>query len=176
MRVRRFKFSACDLRRDGSRICGTMKLLLLTVLLLIPFAAQGQTEASQSATIYVYRNFYHTTFGKAAPDIKANGEKLVVLDEGRYFVARVEPGLVVVTSGKKKDNRVEFDARAGETYYMRVRAHPGMLFARFELFRVTKEEARKDASKLRYVKPGDIKSVRVIKEPPEVFRSEGRAL
>jgi hypothetical protein len=42
------------------------------------------------------------------------------------------------------------------------------MFARFELFRVTKEEAKQDASKseLHYVKPGDIKSDRVIKDAP----------
>ena len=116
------------------------------------------------ATIFVYRNFYHVTFGKEAPTITVNGENLAVLDEGRYFMATVNPGFLIVTSGKKKDNRVELDAVAGETYYFRVRAHPGKLFARFELFRVTKEEAKQDADKLHYVKANDIKSNRVAKE------------
>lgn len=62
---------------------------------------------------------------------------------------------------------MEIDARSGETYYLRVRAHPGKLFARFELFRVTAEEAKQDAEKLRYVKPNDIKSTRVIKDAPK---------
>jgi hypothetical protein len=66
------------------------------------------------------------------------------------------------------NNRVELDALPGEIYYFRARAHPGKMFARFELFRVTKEEAKQDASKseLHYVKPGDIKSDRVIKDAP----------
>jgi len=119
------------------------------------------------ATIYVYRNFYHVTFGKEAPTITVNAENLAVLDEGRYFMATVNPGFLIVTSGKKKDNRVELDAVAGETYYFRVRAHPGNLFARFELFRVTKEEAKQDADKLHYVKPNDIKSNRVAKDAPK---------
>lgn len=54
------------------------------------------------ATIYVYRNFYHVTFGKEAPEISANGEdngeELAVLDEGRYFVASLTPGFLIVTS------------------------------------------------------------------------------
>jgi hypothetical protein len=51
--------------------------------------------------------------------VKINGEKVAVLDEGRYFAAQVTPGFVIVTCGKKKDNRVELDTRAGESYYFR---------------------------------------------------------
>ncbi len=148
----------------------TMKLLLSACCLLFLVSGFGysqETDKSPSveATIYVYRNFYHATFGKAAPTITANGEKLAVLDEGRYFVAHVPSGFVVVTSGKKKTNRVEIDARSGETYYIRARAHPGKLFARFELFRVTTEEAKTDSDKLRYVNSNDIKSERVKDAP-----------
>jgi len=150
------------------------QLPALAFVLMICGLCYGQETAptpllsqQNQATIYVYRNFYHVTFGKEAPDISVNGEKLAVLDEGRYFVASVTPGFLIVTSGKKKDNRVEIDARPGETYYLRVRAHPGKLFARFELFRVSKEEAKQDAEKLQYVKPNDIKSSRVIKDAPK---------
>lgn len=66
-------------------------------------------------------------------------------------MAHVPAGFTIATSGKKKDNRVEVDTRAGETYYFRARAHPGKMFARFESFRVTKEEAKQDAEKLHYV-------------------------
>jgi hypothetical protein len=149
-----------------------MKALVACYLLCVAFGvAHGQESAPAAsaspqpdATIYVYRNFYHTTFGKEAPTITVNGEKLAVLDEGRYFTAKVPSGFLIITSGKKKTNRVEIDARPGETYYLRVRAHPGNLFARFEFFRVTADETRQDSDKLRYVKPGDIKSPRVVKE------------
>ncbi|MFL6332509.1 MAG: DUF2846 domain-containing protein [Pyrinomonadaceae bacterium] len=144
-----------------------MRRLLTLPLLLLAFTVTAHAQADQTATVIVYRNFYHTTFGKAAPKITVNDEVLAVLDEGRYFVARVPVGLVVVKSGKKKDNRVDIDARAGETYYMRVRADPGNLFARFELFRVTEKEYREDAEKLRYVEAGDIKSPRVEKDAPK---------
>ena len=103
-----------------------MKTLILILLLTCGIcSAQEPSPALEAspqpeATIYVYRNFYHVTFGKAAPDITINGEKFAELDEGRYFVARVEPGFTIVTSGKKKDNRVEVDTRAGEVYYFRV--------------------------------------------------------
>ena len=126
--------------------------------------ASSQTEA----TIYVYRNSYHVTFGKEAPTITVNDEKLAVLDVGRYFMAHVPTGFIIIRSGKKKDNQVEIEARPGETYYMTVRAHPGQLFARFELFRVTKEEAHADAPKLSYVKASDIKSERVLKNAPKL--------
>jgi hypothetical protein len=152
-----------------------MKTLALTLLLTFGVcSAQEPSPTPQAspqpeATICVYRNFYHVTFGKEAPDITVNGERLAVLDEGRYFVAHVPSGFTIVTSGKKKDNRVELDTRPGETYYFRARAHPGKMFARFELFRVTKEEAKQDADKLHYVKLGDIKSTRVTKDAPFPF-------
>lgn len=155
-----------------------MKTLLLTLCLLPAFpliaAVQDKEASTKEATIYVYRNFYHTTFGKEAPTITINGEKVAVLDEGRYFIAKAPAGFLVVTSGKKKDNRVEVEAKAGETYYFRVRAHPGNLFARFELFRVTESEWKQDAGKLRYVAEGDIKSSHVLKEA-DVPKSEPRS-
>ena len=128
--------------------------------------ATPSPSSNADATVYVYRNSYHTV-GKQAPTITVNGGDLAVLDDERYFIASVRPGFTIVTSGKKKENRVEFDAVAGETYYFRVRAHPGKFFTRFELFRVTKEEAKQDADKLHYVKPNDIKSNRVAKDAPK---------
>lgn len=124
-------------------------------------------QQQDTATIFVYRNFYHTTFGKEAPTILINGEKAAVLDEGRYFVAEVPAGFTIIASGKKKDNRVEVDTKAGETYYFRVRAHPGNLFARFELFRVTLDEVKKDTEKLRHVETGDIKGSFLLKDAPK---------
>jgi hypothetical protein len=76
-------------------------------------------------------------------------------------------GFVIVTCGKKKDNRVKLETRAGESYYFRIRAHPGSLFARFELFRVTTEEVKADSDKLRHIEAKDIKSTRVIKDAPK---------
>jgi Protein of unknown function (DUF2846) len=142
-------------------------IIILLFAVMVAVAGAQEPPAVGEATIYVYRNAYHKTFGKEAAEVSANGEKLARLDVERYFVARVPAGLLIVTSGKKKDNRVEIEAKAGETYYLRVRAHPGQMFARFELFRVTKEEAKADADKLRYVEAGDIKSVRVVKDAPK---------
>jgi hypothetical protein len=148
-----------------------MKLIFRIALLAftVPAFAQGQSpsDTAGDATIYVYRNFYHVTLGKEAPEIVANGETLAVLDEGRYFVAHVPPGFLIVRSGKKKDNQVDIEAKPGETYYLRVRAHPGKLFARFEMFRVSKPEAIQDAEKIKYVPASDIKSPRVIKDAPK---------
>jgi len=141
-----------------------MKKLLASALLIFAYAFTAQAQTEEFATIYVYRNFYHTTFGKAAPKVELKDEALATLDEGRYFIARVPLGLVIVKCGKKRENRVEIDARAGEVYYIRARAHPGKLFTRFELFRATKEEFEQDKEKLRYVEAKDIKSPRVVKE------------
>lgn len=141
--------------------CAVLTLLLCSVI------ANAQTEPKGEATIFVYRNFYHTTFGRSAPTVAINGEKTAVIDEGRYFAARAPAGFVVVSCGKKKDNRVEVETIAGEVYYFRIRAHPGTLFARFELFRVTVEEVKKDAEKLRHIESKDIKSNRVIKDAPK---------
>lgn len=141
-----------------------MKILCAVLTLLFCFAvANAQTETKGEATIFVYRNFYHTTFGRSAPTVTINGEKIAVIDEGRYFAARTAPGFVVVSCGKKKENRVEVETVAGGVYYFRIRAHPGTLFARFELFRVTIDEVKRDAEKLRHIESRDIKSDRVIK-------------
>lgn len=142
-----------------------MKILIALSLLFICASVAHAQDAQ--ATIYVYRNFYHTTFGKAAPTIIVNDEKVAVLDEGRYIAVRVPAGFTVVKCGKKRENRVDIDARSGETYYLRIRAHPGKLFARFELFRITKEEAAKDSEKLRPAESGDVKSERVIRDAPK---------
>lgn len=149
------------------------RYLFIPLLLMSATGCFGQerpnetkiVETPTAPRIVVYRNSYHATVGKAAPNITVNDEVPAVLDDGRYFNADVPAGTLLITSGKKKGNRVDIDHKAGETYYLRVRAHPGVLFARFELFRITKEEAEKDIEKLKYVKTSDIKSKRVLSAP-----------
>src|SRR5215469_9778058 len=88
-------------------------------------APQTATPAQPNALVYVYR--YKQFVGSAlAPSVYCDEVQLARMENGRYFLVRMEPGNHSFRSNDAQSG-VALDLKAGQEYFIRVDIATGML-------------------------------------------------
>ena len=128
-----------------------------------PIAATGVTHA----LVYVYR---HKQFAGSGlePSVYLDETQVARMDNGRYFVIKVQPGKHTIRSNDKQSG-VEMDLAAGKTYYIKVEIVAGFMKGHGRLLLMQPEQATYEVKKL--VPLGADKIVNkelVVNPPPEV--------
>lgn len=127
-------------------------------------SAVMKQPGSDKALIYVYR--YKQFAGSALePSVFCDDVQLARMDNGRYFVAGVDPGRHTVRSNDKQAG-VEFDAKAGQKYYIRVEIATGFLKGHGRITMVTPEQAEYEVRKLKPLDANKIVSEEIVLNPP----------
>jgi hypothetical protein len=109
--------------------------LLLLAAVAIPSGSHAQNPQappqpaaaapSTHATIYFYR--YKQYVGSAlSPSVFCDEAQLARMENGRYFMAHIEPGKHTFRSNDAQSG-VELDLKPGEKYYIRIEIAPGMM-------------------------------------------------
>jgi hypothetical protein len=135
-----------------------MKHYAFLLLLICPLlVAQSPTKA----TVYVYRlSNYDSSFHK--PSVFCDGVEIARMRNGRYFELLLTPGVHKVGSNLP-DNEQTIDAKAGETYFVRVEmaplpkgSHKAVSMGAGKVTLVAAEQGLKDASQLNPAKREDL--------------------
>jgi hypothetical protein len=139
----------CTRRLGGVLLRSATRLIPLVLL-----TCAGLSAADEMATIYLYRLrvFQNSKWNMT---LWLDGERLVNLQNGRYFVVKLPPGKHVL-SDKKPDNNIELALESGRTYYLRLEPAEAGLFGRnatVTRFSVSDEATGK--SDVRRLKVGD---------------------
>lgn len=118
-----------------------------------PAATQGEptSTTSQPAThaekakVYFYR--YKQYVGSAlAPSVYCDEVELARMQNGRYFVVKLEPGKHTFRSNDKQSG-VEVDLKPGQEYFLRVEIAAGVMKGHGRVVTVTPEQARFELAK-----------------------------
>jgi hypothetical protein len=97
-------------------------------------------KAGQTATVYVYR--YKQFVGAALePSVYCDDAQLARMDNGRYFVVKLEPGKHTLYSNDKQAG-LELDAKSGQEYFMRVEIAAGMMKGHGRLVLMAPEQGK----------------------------------
>ena len=81
-------------------------------------AGAQQAEDAPKATVYIYR--YKQFIGsRAKPSVYCDETQLAKIENGRFFVAKLDPGVHTFRANDKQSG-VELDMKAGQVYYIRV--------------------------------------------------------
>lgn len=135
-------------------------LFLLTLLVYAHGSGRpGWQDATiaNKATVYVYSYRHVRTLGRVAPPVYLDGKVMAKLDGARFFVVRLDPGMHSFHLKDKKRGGIEFDFKAGETYYVRMDMREGTTVGPAGLTLVPKENAEFDLKQMRPADKGDIK-------------------
>jgi hypothetical protein len=124
-----------------------MTLGIALLLLLLLSAAALAMDDSEKVTVYVYR--YKQFAGSGLePSVFADGVQLARMDNGRYFLVKVAPGKHTFTSNDKQAG-IEFDAKPGQSYYVRVDIAAGFMKGHGRLTMVAAEQGEYEVKKLK---------------------------
>jgi hypothetical protein len=116
-----------------------------------PVIAQPATQG-EKAKIYFYR--YKQYVGSAlAPSVYCDEAELARMQNGRYFVVKLEPGKHTFRSNDKQSG-VEVDLKAGQEYFVRVELATGFMKGHGRVVAVVPEQARFEL-KAKNLKPLD---------------------
>jgi hypothetical protein len=119
-------------------------LALLAMLSVSAVIAAGQDHANRGAsvaksTVYVYR--YKQFVGSAlAPSVYCDDVELARMENGRYFMATLEPGKHTFRSNDPQSG-VVLGTKPGEQYYLRVEIAAGMMKGHGRLVLMSREQA-----------------------------------
>lgn len=145
------------------RVIGTLflALSLSTAIAVAQEAAPAKDAASvkeaaaasqSKALVYVYR--YKQFAGSAlSPSVYCDEVQLARMDNGRYFVAQLDPGKHTLRSNDSQSG-VELDVKAGEKYFARVEIATGFMKGHGRLSLVAAEQGMYDL-KSKKLKPLD---------------------
>src|ERR1700751_2543717 len=125
------------------RVKRHLSLGLLTMLCLSGVMAAGQDAATGASaaksTVYVYR--YKQFVGSAlAPSVYCDDVELARMENGRYFMATLEPGKHTFRSNDPQSG-VVLEMKPGEQYYMRVEIATGFMKGHGRLVLMAREQA-----------------------------------
>jgi hypothetical protein len=140
-------------------------LLLLIGVSLADAGAQGWTPArgktatvkkqsrvtavpkpAPKALVYVYRPKHFG--GAAAPSIYCDRKELAKIDNGRFFVARLNPGRHMFLQGDDDQPGMAVDAKAGGKYYIRVEVAKRFWKGQNRMTLVAPEQGKEEVKKL----------------------------
>jgi hypothetical protein len=123
------------------------QLLLLALLAMLSASAviaAGQDHATTGtspakSTVYIYR--YKQFVGSAlAPSVYCDDVELARMENGRYFLATLEPGKHTLRSNDPQSG-VVLETKPGEQYYLRVEIAAGMMKGHGRLVLMSREQA-----------------------------------
>jgi hypothetical protein len=141
-------------------------VFLAAGLMLSPVVfAQERQAAGDKATVVIYKGHHVATLWRAAFAVYVNDRMIVRLDRGRYCVAKLAPGTYLFRTKHKNQGAVELDARAGQTYYLRMDTDSGVQVTNARLRIETPEQARGDLRMMKPIEQGDIKDRSVVLWP-----------
>src|SRR5919204_2688227 len=132
------------MHRVKTHLFGLTLLALLSVSAVIAAgqessAAPSTGTNSAKATVYVYR--YKQFVGAAlAPSVYCDDVELARMENGRYFMATLEPGKHTFRSNDPQSG-VVLEMKAGEQYYMRVEIATGFMKGHGRLVLMPREQA-----------------------------------
>jgi hypothetical protein len=105
-----------------------------------PAASGAQKAGQSSATVYVYR--YKQFVGAALePSVYCDDAQLARMDNGRYFVVKLQPGKHMLHSNDKQAG-LELDAKPGQEYFVRVEIAAGMMKGHGRLVLMAAEQGK----------------------------------
>jgi hypothetical protein len=114
---------------------------------LSPAPALVVSQDDSKATVYVYRPGKFN--GKALePSVFLDEQKLLDMDNARYFALKLDPGRHIVRSNEK-DSEIDQTWEAGKTYYVKITIAMGMMKGHGQMGMVTETLALKEMQKLR---------------------------
>ncbi len=123
--------------------------IFLPVVLLCMFASAQEQPATAAAsagadggkaTVYIYR--YKQFVGAALePSVFCDDTALARMDNGRYFMAKIDPGKHLFRSNDKQSG-VELDLKSGQEYFLRVEIATGFMKGHGRLLLVAPEQGK----------------------------------
>jgi hypothetical protein len=120
-----------------------------------PAATQPATQAAK-AKVYFYR--YKQYAGSAlAPSVYCDEAELARMQNGRYFVVKLDPGKHTFRSNDKQSG-AEVDLKPGQEYFLRVELVAGFMKGHGRVVAVAPEQARFEL-KAKDLKPLDVDKV-----------------
>jgi hypothetical protein len=131
--------------------------------------APAEAKADLPAMVYVYRykvlgGIYLRRF-EFKPSVYCDEQEIALMDEGRYFVIKLEPGRHLFRSADKRSGGW-LTVKPGETYYLRFDFIPHFPKVRRELGAVLPEQAVYELKNLQYLGADKIRSTRVLLGDP----------
>jgi len=151
--------------------------LLVSALLAPCILAQGQQKPlteqpapavepkpDTSVTVYFYR-YKQFVGGGLEPSVFCDEVQLARMDNGRYFIIRLEPGKHSFRSNDKQSG-VELELKPAQRYYLRVEIATGFMKGHGRIVAALPEQGAFEVKKLKYIGPDKIKSELVLKEDP----------
>lgn len=131
-------------------------IVLLSSMMAAALAAAAQDDAK--ATVYVYRP--GKLMGKALePSVFLDEQKLLDMDNGRYFALKLDPGKHILRSNEK-DSEIDQTWEAGKVYYVKITIAAGMMKGHGQMGMVTEKLALKEMQKLRPLDSDHVKEDR----------------
>ncbi len=126
-----------------------------TVSTIKPVTGIDESSGERDVTVYIYRP--KKMMGMALePSVYADGVELARMDNGRFFMLKLQPGkhVIQMTSDKKG---YEFDMISGQTYYFRVGIEAGMWKGEGKILL---EDEVKGAAEVKKLKPLDAEKIK----------------
>lgn len=122
------------------------------------------TTPATHALVYVYR---HKQFAGSGlePSVYLDETQVARMDNGRYFVIKVQPGKHTVRSNDKQSG-VEMDLVAGKTYYIKVEIVAGFMKGHGRLLLMQPEQATYEVKKLEALGADKIVNKELVLNPP----------
>jgi hypothetical protein len=122
------------------------------------------TTGVNHALIYVYR---HKQFAGSGlePSVYLDETQVARMDNGRFFVIKVQPGKHTIRSNDKQSG-VEMDLAAGKTYYIKVEIAAGFMKGHGRLLLMQPEQATYEVKKLQPLSPDKIVNKELVVNPP----------
>lgn len=99
------------------------------------------------ALVYVYRK---KNFGtrNMQPSVYADGVEVARMDDGRYFIIKLNPGKHTIEVNKGHSG-AEIDMKAGHKYYFRVEMTPGFWKSRSKIDYIQREQGELEIQKMK---------------------------
>ena len=136
---------------------------LLVFIVAAPVASAAD-EASQAATVHLYRESRVVARIYRAP-IRLDGDPLLDLANGAVWTAKLAPGTYTFTANDrdvfsdkdKNASSIKVDLQAGQTVYVRASLVMGGRKPNTTLTIVPEDEGSKAIARLKPVRPADVK-------------------
>lgn len=118
-----------------------------------PPAASG---SETKATLYVYRHRRYEGYG-LKPSVYADDRELARMENGRFFVVKLDPGMHTIRSNDKSSG-IEVDLKAGQDYYVRIDIEAGAWKGHGRITLVLPEQGRYEVKETKPLNAGAVKN------------------
>lgn len=115
----------------------------------------ASTSQEAKATLYVYR---HRRFEGAAlkPSVFVDDKEMARMENGRYFVAKLEPGRHSIRSNDKASG-VDVNMKPGAAYYIRIDMQTGFWKGHGRLTMILPEQGEYEVKQTKPLNDADVK-------------------